>query len=59
MVALMFSRAGTQVRVLGLMLSAEILFGMNGKNRRSFRGNGGFFIGFYTLQGSKFPRVKS
>jgi len=57
--ALMFSRAGTHVQVRGLMLLAGILFGMNGKNRRSSHGNGGFFIGFYTLQGSKFPRVKS
>ncbi len=53
MVALKFSRAGTQVQVLGLKLLAGIWYGMYGKNRRSSRGNGGFFIGFY-----KRPRDK-
>jgi len=39
------------VQVWGLMLLAGMKIGLNEKSRRSFRGNGGFFIGFYTLEG--------
>jgi len=45
--ALMFSRAGTQVQVSGLMLLAEILFGMNVKKPSFLSWERRFFYWFY------------